>query len=423
MTNMQPIAPTGARPGRARLVLAIWLAATALFVGIACSPLASGFADAPSRGPSDIDLYWAEVTRIHSGQRYYDAAEQELTTRGYPTHSVFNWRLPPLVWSMAKAPSPKLGQIALEILAAAVIALACHLAARSDAGGIGQALMCGLVLVTGLLPCALGRIFILHELWAGVLITLSILLFSTEKRGLAVAAGLLALLIRELAAPYCVLCLILAARERRWKEVAAWVIGGTAYLGYFAWHAAHVLPRIEGLAHVSGTTAGAAALHQAADWVRFGGGPFVLSTVQMNGILLILPQWISGLFLTLALVGFAQGPSDANQRSGGLRLYHSVRGRRAAAEPILGLAHRPADVPWGGPRTGGNVAAVADGVWPADAAGAGRIGGATGLAERQRRPNPPILAVFCQFFRFFRTRRYRVIRTFARQDLPFHWAS
>ena len=58
--------------------LALALAATLLFVGIAISPFASGFADKPLKRPGDIALYHAIVERVHAGENYYDAAAAEL---------------------------------------------------------------------------------------------------------------------------------------------------------------------------------------------------------------------------------------------------------------------------------------------------------------------------------------------------------
>lgn len=49
---------------QARTVLAVAAVAAIFFVAITVSPLASGFADAPDRGYSDIELYQAEVAQI-----------------------------------------------------------------------------------------------------------------------------------------------------------------------------------------------------------------------------------------------------------------------------------------------------------------------------------------------------------------------
>ena len=80
-------------PFQARLVLAAAIALTIGLIAITLSPLASGFANAPARGPTDVALYRAEVDRIRAGEDYYHAAAAELTSRGYPTRSVFNCHL------------------------------------------------------------------------------------------------------------------------------------------------------------------------------------------------------------------------------------------------------------------------------------------------------------------------------------------
>jgi hypothetical protein len=40
-------------------------------------------------------------------------------------------------------------------------------------------------------------------------------------------------------------------------------------------------------------------------WLQLGGAAFVISLVQMNAYLLLLPQWARALYLVLALLGFA----------------------------------------------------------------------------------------------------------------------
>ncbi len=73
--------PTGfARLTRlqAALVLGLTGGAMLLLVGVSLSPLKSGFANAPDRGPGDVQLYNAEIARMHQGQGYYAAAAAEL---------------------------------------------------------------------------------------------------------------------------------------------------------------------------------------------------------------------------------------------------------------------------------------------------------------------------------------------------------
>ncbi|HEV2970121.1 MAG TPA: hypothetical protein VGY55_09030 [Pirellulales bacterium] len=279
-------------PRQARVVLAVVAAVTLFFVAISLSPLASGFADAPSRGVSDIELYKAEVARIQGGEGYYDAAAKELTTRGYPTRSVFNWRPPLPVWLLGILPDPQIGRWALGVLALGGILVATQFVARDQ--GVRCGLVCGSWMAGALLPCFLDNLFVMHELWAGALILLSVLAYGANRPAWGVAAGILALLFRELAAPYCGLCFVLAIRERRRREACVWLIGAAVYaLGYAA-HIAQVLPRIAPDAHA-----------HAEGWLCLGGAPFVISLAQMNAFLLLLPQWITAIFLAMALLGFA----------------------------------------------------------------------------------------------------------------------
>ena len=81
--------------------------------------------------------------------------------------------------------------------------------------------------------------------------------------------------------------------------------GLAAYAIYFGLHAWQVLPRIGGadVAHAGG-------------WLQLGGAGFLISTVQMNGFLLILPQWVSAVYLATALVGAAEWNTPAGRRIG-----------------------------------------------------------------------------------------------------------
>jgi hypothetical protein len=311
---------------RAWLLLALFALTASVLVAISLSPWRSGFADAPSRGTSDVFLYRAEVERIAAGQGYYEAAAAELRARGYPTRSVFNWRTPLPVALVAWLPE-RGAQMLLGLAGIALLVLG--FAAMSDDGRprrtdfnpsqsrtdfnpslsershLWQGLLAALLLTGALLPLVLGDLFLMPEVWSGTLLCLSLAAYGTERRKLGVAAGAAALLLRELAAPYCLLCAALAAWERRWREVAAWGLVFGLYAAFYAVHLAQVLPLIrpDDVAHAQG-------------WVRFGGAAFVISTVQMNVYLLLLPQWLTAIYLAVALVGFSQAHTPWQRRVG-----------------------------------------------------------------------------------------------------------
>ncbi len=292
----------GTRVARAaRLILALTIVTAALFVAITFSPLRSGYADAPDRGPGDFALYRAEIDRVHAGEPYYAVAAEELRTRGYPTRSIFNWRTPLPMWLVAQLPDARMGQALLVLLAVGMWLLAFGL--LEDQLG-RKASIAGAVAISGtVLPTMLGDLFVLPEMWAGILIGLSAVAYGGQRRKLGFASALAALFVRELAGLWCLICLALDARERRWRDVAAWTVGLAAYGLFFALHVARVLPLI-----------GAGDLAHEHGWVRFGGAGFVISTVQVNAWLLLVPQWVAAVYFACALAGAALWRTSAGER-------------------------------------------------------------------------------------------------------------
>lgn len=279
-------------PLQARLVLAALLLGTVFCVAVTLSPMAQGQVGKPRRGAGDVALYRAEIDRIRADQGYYQAASVELPARGYPTRSVFNWRLPLPIWLIGHMPAPALGKAVLGLLALAVILMTFEAFAREAT--VWRALGCSLLLTGPLMLAVVGDLFVVPVLWAGVLIALSISAYSLNRAGWGLIAGLSAAFCRELALPYCAVCAAIAWRHHRRGEVAAWAIGLAGWLAYFGLHWLHVadLRTPDALAHREG-------------WVQLGGASFVLCTVQMNGYLLLLPQWVAAAYFAAAMFGFA----------------------------------------------------------------------------------------------------------------------
>jgi len=284
----------------ARGALAVAAVATLLLVAVTFSPLRSGFADAPNRGAGDVELYQAEAGRIAAGDSYYAAVESELRERGYPMQSVFNWRTPLPVWLVGVLPQGW-AQVLLEGVAGVAWLLGLALLAR-EFGRLG--IVAGLATISGaMLPCLIDDVFIMPEVWAGVLIGLSAAAYGTKRNRLGCVAALAALLLRELSAPWCLVCLVFDVRARGRRAAAVWAAGFTVYAALYALHLGQVLPRI-----APGDIA------QAQGWVRFGGAGFLISTVQMNIWLLLAPQWLAALYLSAALLGAAGWSSPAGKR-------------------------------------------------------------------------------------------------------------
>jgi len=289
--------PTGyARLTRtqARAVLAVLVAAAGFCVAVTLSPLGRGCVGQQRPGQGDVALYRAEVDRIHAGEGYYQSASAELHERGYPTRSVFNWRTPLPMWLIGQLPAAEWGKVALGGLALALILAAFAALSREQSGNLRRPVACILLLTGPLLPCILGDIFVMPVLWAGVLMGLSICAYGVNRPGLGVAAGLAALFCRELALPYCLLAVALACWNKRRGELLAWAVGLAAWLAFYGLHCMQVAELIQ-----PGDRA-----HRGS-WLQFGGAGFVIATAQMNAYLLLLPQWVTALYLVAALFGLA----------------------------------------------------------------------------------------------------------------------
>jgi len=156
-----------------------------------------------------------------------------------------------------------------------------------------------LTMVGTFLWCLDGDAFFSQELWAGVLIALSVGAFAVGRRHLGVASGVAALLMRELALLYVLVAFVVACRERRWREVAAWCVGLAAFAALMAWHAWQVQHHLHGFEYA-----------ETEGWIQFGGPAFVIRTSQMNVWLFNLPSWVALLYLAASLVGLAywRGP-------------------------------------------------------------------------------------------------------------------
>jgi hypothetical protein len=300
--------PTGyARltPLAARGALLMLLLATGFFVAVTLSPLAGGRVGKPMRGAGDVALYQAEVQRVHDGQQYYQAIGTELRERGYPTGSVFNWRTPLPVWLIGSLPAVVLGKALLGFLALLVVLLAFGAIAREENNSIGRPLLCVLLLSGPLLFCIIGELFVMPVLWSGVLIALSICAYGTGRWRLGLAAGLAAVFLRELALPYCLLAAALAYWNKRRGETLAWAAGLAVFFLLFALHCLYVNQLIlpADRMHPHG-------------WMRFGGAGFVIAVAQVNAYLLLLPQWVTALYLAAALFGFAGWNTPFGQRAG-----------------------------------------------------------------------------------------------------------
>ncbi|MGC4004758.1 MAG: hypothetical protein QM811_17235 [Pirellulales bacterium] len=278
-----------------------WIALTIVLIALTRSPWKSGYADAPERVGTDLQLYASEVEQLRAGDHYYDVAVRELVARGFPTRSVFNWRTPATFVTTA-AVGNSAARIGLALVAFATWWFVVPTWKRRS--GTAGVLLGTVMLLGAALPCALEQAWLMPEVWSGLCIGLSAAAFAAGYGRIAILAGVAALFCRELAAPYVLICAIFAWRGESYRELLGWFAGCVAYALFYAWHAGMVLPRIapDALAHDR-------------SWLAFGGVMFVISLVQMNVWLLIAPQWLSAIALSATALSWSV-PSriEAEQR-------------------------------------------------------------------------------------------------------------
>jgi hypothetical protein len=215
-----------------------------------------------------------------------------------------NWRLPTYAWLLSRLPGERWIQAALVGLSTIALAIAFTAQARHCAVGAAAA---GAFLLFGVVRWAIdGQAYLAQEPWAATLILISLGAHSRGGRwwALAVAAGIAALLFRELALPYCGLACTFALYRRRWAEAASWTAGIALFCCFFAWHIGRVH---EQLAYDE--MAASTGLSQ---WLRFGGLDFVLLTLRMNSLLFAAPGWLLWAYLLITLFSLARSTDDTS---------------------------------------------------------------------------------------------------------------
>lgn len=260
------------------------------------------FQQTPKSG-EDLRCYYAIAERIHSGEGYYQAARQELQTRGYATDSVFNWRLPFLATLLGTLPSQEAGQVIVILLSFFSLWLWVDVATQR---------MSFPRVALGVIPLAgsavysfIEIIFVMHELWAGILISISLLAHGKGWWKLSLAAGITALFIRELVLPFVAVMFLASLADRNRKEAIAWLLGVLAFLSMLAFHS----KQVHALTHSNANL-------NFAQWLALSGWDYVLATIQVQPFLFIFPSWCTAVLAPFALLGFLAWRDALGRRMG-----------------------------------------------------------------------------------------------------------
>lgn len=298
----------------ARLLLAL-MAALVVWGGLV-TPVSQLVKPGPPRGSNEL-LYRAVTERVERGENYYAAASAEQRARYFPTSPAQTFREPALAWLLAALKTDRARWLAMLGLSLATLVALGNALART---GIDARLRWFAIPLTasGLAITWFPGSAWLHEVWAGLLIALSLALYRPGRWVLPLLIGLAACFIRELALPYLAAMAAFALVERRYREFAGWAVGIAIFGGFFAWHIAV-----------------ARTLHEPGDltragWIYFGGWPFVLETARQNILLIFAPNVVVAALVCVSLLGLA-GPrnpwvSRAAVIAGGYMVSFSIAG-------------------------------------------------------------------------------------------------
>ncbi|MGZ3274834.1 MAG: hypothetical protein ACXU82_18740 [Caulobacteraceae bacterium] len=256
---------------------------------------------APTSGPTDLGLYAYAATAAAHPLTFYPALIAEQRREGYELKPFVVVRPPALPFLLAALKSEALRRLALGALALGSLAAWWMTLGRQGVEPLPRAFDI-VALATGALPAVAPQAPYMHEVWAGLLISLSLALRREDRFGLAVAVGLAAALIRELAAPYLVVMAATALLGRHWREAAAWTFALAVFAAALAWHASMV----DALVLPSD--------HAGAGWLKLSGWPFVLHAAQWNAVLAVAPAWLAALAVPAALAGAATWTSSPGRR-------------------------------------------------------------------------------------------------------------
>jgi hypothetical protein len=270
----------------ALLVLASWLALL--------SPSPPPASHDPARradDQSDVVLYEGIVEGVRHGGNYYQVAADALRDGNYPLRPFVTFRLPTL--ARVEAALPRWASLALLwVLAAGVFAawyVRLALAfARTPPRLIAMALLAG-----GMMAFVQSDLVAFHEIWAGLLVALSLALRRPGWWVEAAAVALAAVLIRETAALFVLVMAALAWRDGERREAAGW----GAVLGVLAVAVAlHAHAVAEVVRPVDPASPG---------WGRMLGFGFFVRTETLSTALALFPAWLAAPLVALALVGWA----------------------------------------------------------------------------------------------------------------------
>lgn len=188
---------------------------------------------------TDMRLFRDIVTQVQAGQGYYQAAAETQRAHNYPTRPFVTVREPTLYVAAAELGWTWLNRLEIGLLV--IVTLVWLFALPPPAKWAEKLVAAAIIPAAALAPVATS-LTPMSEAWTGLLLTLALglTLWRRAKWWMPVAVIACALALRELALPFLLLAAAFAAWERRWKELAAWVLVAALFAGGLALHALQV---------------------------------------------------------------------------------------------------------------------------------------------------------------------------------------
>lgn len=288
-SRFAPLKAPRAKTGLVLLGLFLLLCLSALFV--AGPPPASRDPANRAEDQADVILYESIVAGVRGGGDYYEVTATALRAGDYPLRPFVTFRLPTLAVVQASLPPP-LSVMLLYGLAGSVI-LAWLIRLRAAIERPPPLAIALVLLIGGMVAFIQPSLAAFHEIWAGLLIALSLAVRRQDRWVSAVAIGLIAMLIRETAALYAIVMLGMALIDGQRREAFSWGAALSVLAVVVAAHA-YAVGQVVGPADPASP-----------GWAGLLGFGFFVKTMSISTALNLAPAWLSALLVGLALFGWA----------------------------------------------------------------------------------------------------------------------
>ncbi len=234
---------------------------------------------------TDLELYQQISKSVRSGEGYYEAAIRHQRQAEFPLQPASTVRIPTLAYLTTLVPPH---YVTVLLLVANILAWVGRMP-----GTPAERAVAGVLLAVGGFLAFDQSMAYLHDLWAGLLLSLALVSYSEERWWPTWLFAALALAIREHAIVFAALFGALSLYRQRWPETIAWMVLGAVFL---AGTTAHYLAVAQLVTDTDKASDG---------WLWLLGPKAFLNDILALTLLRLLPNWLSGPLAILPFLGWA----------------------------------------------------------------------------------------------------------------------